>query len=113
MNHAPEKPRPGRLVLAPMQGLCDFVMRDLLTRIGGYDECVSEFVRITHTVHSRATWLRHVPEIATTNKTHAGIPCVVQMLGSDAEMMLKNALVAVGLGAHQIDLNFGLSLIHI
>ena len=107
MNHTPEKPRSGRLVLAPMQGLCDFVMRDLLTRIGGYDECVSEFVRITHTVHSRATWLRHVPEIATTNKTHAGIPCVVQMLGSDAEMMLKNALVAVGLGAHQIDLNFG------
>ena len=107
MNHAPEKPRSGRLVLAPMQGLCDFVMRDLLTRIGGYDECVSEFVRITHTVHSRATWLRHVPEIATANKTHAGISCVVQMLGSDAEMMVKNALVAVGLGAHQIDLNFG------
>ena len=107
MNHTPEKPRSGRLVLAPMQGLCDFVMRDLLTRIGGYDECVSEFVRITHTVHSRATWLRHVPEIATANKTHAGIPCVVQMLGSDAEMMVKNALVAVGLGAHQIDLNFG------
>ena len=107
MNHAPEKPRSGRLVLAPMQGLCDFVMRDLLTRIGGYDECVSEFVRITHTVHSRATWLRHVPEIATANKTHTGIPCVVQILGSDAEMMLKNALVAVGLGAHQIDLNLG------
>ncbi|MDU1534496.1 MAG: tRNA-dihydrouridine synthase, partial [Neisseria sp.] len=35
-----------QLILAPMQGLVDDVMRDLLTRIGGYDECVSEFVRI-------------------------------------------------------------------
>ena len=43
-----------QLILAPMQGLVDDVMRDLLTRIGGYDECVSEFVRITHTVHSRS-----------------------------------------------------------
>ena len=32
-----------RLVLAPMQGLIDDVMRDLLTRIGGYDECVSPY----------------------------------------------------------------------
>ena len=47
-----------QLILAPMQGLVDDVMRDLLTRIGGFDECVSEFVRITHTVHSRATWLK-------------------------------------------------------
>ena len=38
------------LSLAPMQGLTDAPMRDLLTRIGGFDECVSEFVRITHTV---------------------------------------------------------------
>lgn len=44
-----------QLILAPMQGLVDDVMRDLLTRIGGFDECVSEFVRITHTVHSRPT----------------------------------------------------------
>ncbi|MCG9766816.1 tRNA-dihydrouridine synthase C, partial [Vibrio alginolyticus] len=65
-------------------------MRDLLTRIGGYDECVSEFVRITHTVHSRPTWLRHVPEIATQNQTFSGVPCVTQLLGSDADMMAQN-----------------------
>ena len=60
-------------------------MRDLLTRIGGFDECVSEFIRITHTVHSRATWLKYVPEIAHANRTPAGTPCTVQLLGSDAE----------------------------
>lgn len=96
-----------RIILAPMQGLCDPVMRDLLTRIGGYDECVSEFVRITHTIHSRATWLRHVPEIAHHNRTPAGIACATQLLGSDADMLAINALEAVKLGVQHIDLNFG------
>lgn len=96
-----------QLILAPMQGLLDDVMRDLLTRIGGYDECVSEFVRITHTVHSRATWLKHVPELANGNCTFAGVPCVVQLLGSDADNMAVNALEAVRFSAHKIDLNFG------
>ena len=96
-----------RLILAPMQGLVDDVMRDLLTRIGGFDECVSEFVRITHTVHSRATWLKYVPEIAHANRTPAGTPCTVQLLGSDAENMAVNALEAVRFGADKIDLNFG------
>ncbi|OSI34544.1 tRNA dihydrouridine synthase [Neisseria dumasiana] len=96
-----------QLILAPMQGLVDDVMRDLLTRIGGFDECVSEFVRITHTVHSRQTWLKHVPEIAGNNRTPAGVPCTVQLLGSDADNMAVNALEAVRFGADKIDLNFG------
>ena len=96
-----------QLILAPMQGLVDDVMRDLLTRIGGFDECVSEFVRITHTVHSRQTWLKHIPEIACGNRTPAGVPCAVQLLGSDAENMALNALEAVRFGADKIDLNFG------
>ena len=90
-----------------MQGLLDPVMRRLLTDIGGYNECVAEFVRITHTVHSRVTWLRHVPEIARQNRTPSGIPCTTQLLGSDADMMAKNALEAVRLGVQTIDLNFG------
>ncbi|UOO82991.1 tRNA-dihydrouridine synthase [Uruburuella testudinis] len=96
-----------QLLLAPMQGLTDDVMRDLLTRIGGFDECVSEFVRITHTVHSRQTWLKYVPEIGNGNRTFAGVPCTVQLLGSDAENMAVNALEAVRFGAAKIDLNFG------
>ncbi|MCS4533479.1 tRNA dihydrouridine synthase [Neisseria montereyensis] len=96
-----------QLLLAPMQGLVDDVMRDLLTRIGGFDECVSEFVRITHTVHSRQTWLKYVPEIANGNRTFAGTHCTVQLLGSDADNMAVNALEAIRFGADKIDLNFG------
>ena len=38
------------LLLAPMEGLLDFVLRDVLTRVGGVDRCVSEFIRITGTL---------------------------------------------------------------
>ncbi len=96
-----------QLILAPMQGLVDAVMRDMLTQIGGFDECVSEFVRITHTVHSKSTWLKYVPELATETLTRAGVPCVVQLLGSDADNMAFNALEAVRFGAQKIDINFG------
>lgn len=90
-----------------MQGLADPVMRDLLTRIGGFDECVTEFVRITHTVHNRPTWLKYMPELAANNRTPAGVPVTLQILGSDADNMAVNALNAVSYGADCIDLNFG------
>ena len=38
------------ILLAPMEGLLDFVLRDILTRVGGVDRCVSEFIRVTNTL---------------------------------------------------------------
>lgn len=34
-----------RLILVPMEGLADQTLRDILTRLGGIDLCVAEFVR--------------------------------------------------------------------
>ena len=95
------------IILAPMQGYADFIMRQILSEIGGFDEVVSEFVRITHTIHSMKTWAKKVPELKNGAKTKSGVPCTVQLLGSDAENMAENALVAVLAGAKKIDLNFG------
>ena len=39
-----------QLFLAPMEGLADYVLRDVLTSTGGFDGCVSEFVRVTGSV---------------------------------------------------------------
>ena len=41
---------PPRLLLAPMEGVVDAVMREQLTAIGGYERCVTEFVRVSQTV---------------------------------------------------------------
>ena len=38
-----------RLILAPMEGLADDILRGVLTRAGRYDWCVTEFVRVTGT----------------------------------------------------------------
>ena len=35
-----------------MEGLLDFVLRDVLTRVGGIDRCVSEFIRVTGTLRA-------------------------------------------------------------
>lgn len=96
-----------RLILAPMHGYADFVMRDILTQIGGFDEVVSEFVRITHTVHAPKTWLKNIPELKNNGNTASGVPCTVQLLGSDADNLALNAINAVTCGASKIDLNFG------
>jgi len=95
------------LYLAPMQGLVDPIMRDLLTRIGGIDVCTTEFLRITDQCHSAKSIQKLAPELWHDAKTLAGTPVVLQLLGSDVGRMAENALLGAQLGAKTIDLNFG------
>lgn len=96
-----------RLILAPMEGLADHSMRDVLTRLGGIDFCVAEFVRVTNHLLTEKTLLRTVPELAHGGCTRAGVPVRVQLLGSDPVCLADNAAYAAALGAPGIDLNFG------
>ena len=76
-----------------MEGLLDFVLRDILTRCGGIDRCVSEFIRVTNTL---------LPA-----RTFAGVPVRPQLLGSDPVCLAENAAVLASLGPNGVDLNFG------
>ncbi len=96
-----------RLVLAPMEGLVDPPMRDVLTRIGGIDWCVSEFIRVTAGPLHRPTLLHVIPEALTGWKTRAGVPIRPQLLGSDPRWLAHNAQLLVEMGAPVVDLNFG------
>lgn len=98
---------PIRIYLAPMEGLLDFVLRDILTRVGGVEKCVSEFIRITHTLMSEKALLRTVPELAFGGRTVAGVPVWPQLLGSDAPCLAENAARLAEMGAPGLDLNFG------
>ena len=90
-----------------MEGLLDSVLRDVLTRVGGVDRCVSEFIRVTHTLLTERTFLRVMPELAHGGYTPAGVPVRAQLLGSDPVCMAENAARLAALGPHGIDLNFG------
>ena len=96
-----------RIILAPMEGLADAPMRDILTRIGGIDRCVSEFIRVTEGPLNVGTIRRLVPESLTGWKTAAGVPVHPQLLGSDPQWLGHNAALLARLGAPAVDLNFG------
>lgn len=98
-----------RILLAPMEGLLDHLLRDQLTRMdgNGIDLCVTEFIRVTNTLLPAARFLRVVPELANGGRTPSGVPVRVQFLGSDPACLADNAAFAATLGAPGIDLNFG------
>ena len=96
-----------KIILAPMEGLADFWVRQALTDIGGYDWCVTEFVRVSGTLLPAKVFYRWCPEFLSDARTRSGVPVHVQLLGSDPVCMAENAARAVELGAPAIDLNFG------
>lgn len=98
---------PTRILLAPMEGLLDATLRDALTRIGGVDLCVSEFIRVTDQLLPPRVFRRVVPELDQAGRTPAGVPVRVQLLGSDPACLADNAARLAGLGPAGVDLNFG------
>jgi tRNA-dihydrouridine synthase C len=96
-----------KIILAPMEGLADFWVRQALTDLGGYDWCVTEFVRVSGNLLPPKVFYRWCPELQQGACTRSGTPVHVQLLGSDPACMADNAARAIELGAPAIDLNFG------
>ncbi|USG61324.1 tRNA-dihydrouridine synthase [Sneathiella marina] len=95
------------VTLAPMEGVVDVYMRELLTGIGGFDLCVSEFVRVSQHLFPAAVFYRNCPELLTGGKTSSGVPVHVQIMGGEPSVMAENAAYVAELGAPGIDINFG------
>jgi tRNA-dihydrouridine synthase C len=95
------------LLLAPMEGLLDHTLRDILTRVGGIDRCVSEFIRVTGTLLPDRAFVRIVPELRHGGRTPSGVPVRAQLMGSDSVCLAENAAKLAALGPAGIDLNFG------
>ncbi len=96
-----------KLFLAPMEGVTDWAMRDLLTSLGGIDQCVTEFLRVTDKLHPYKVFEKNCPELKTGSKTRSGTTVFVQLLGGQALPLAENALRAHEMGAAGVDLNFG------
>lgn len=96
-----------QIVLAPMEGVVDHLMREMLTAIGGYDLCITEFIRIVDQKLPPRVFTRLCPELLQDGKTLAGTPVRVQLLGQEPNWLAENAQRAVELGSPGVDLNFG------
>lgn len=96
-----------RIILAPMEGLVDAPIRETLTKVGGIDRCVTEFVRVTHGMLPPRVFHKYSPELHNRSLTRVGTPVALQLLGSDPRQMGLHGARAAELGATQVDINFG------
>lgn len=96
-----------RVILAPMQGVLDPFVRQLLTSVNEYDLCISEFVRVVDQKLPKKAFYRLCPELHNGGYTPSGTPVRVQILGQHPDPLAENAALAIELGSHGVDLNCG------
>ena len=64
-----------QIALAPMEGLVDNILRDVLTRVGGIDWCVTEFIRVCDRLLPPSSFDKLAPELRNGARTAARILC--------------------------------------
>ncbi len=96
-----------RVILAPMEGVLDHRMRQLLSELNPYDLCVTEFIRVVDQPVTDKVFYRLAPELLRGGKTRNGTPVRVQLLGQDPDWLAHNAARAIALGSPGVDINFG------
>lgn len=96
-----------RVLLAPMEGVLDSLVRELLTEVNDYDLCITEFVRVVDSLLPEKVYYRLCPELANQSLTPSGTSVRVQLLGQHPQWLGENAARAVELGSWGVDLNCG------
>lgn len=90
-----------RLFLAPMEGLGDAPFRLALSKVGGFDEATTEFIRVPKNAHVCSLAKVYDPHLT------APIPQAAQIMGSDPALMAAMAWQLERRGAPRIDINCG------
>jgi nifR3 family TIM-barrel protein len=89
------------LLLAPMEGVGDHCFRKAMASIGGFNEAVTEFLRVPANAHVASLACRYQSEELTP------IPLAAQIMGSNPDLMAAMAQELEQRGAPRIDLNCG------
>ena len=96
-----------RVLLAPMEGVLDSLVRGLLTEVNDYDLCITEFLRVVDQLLPVKSFHRLCPELNNQSRTASGTLVRVQLLGQHPQWLAENAFRAVELGSWGVDLNCG------
>ncbi|MBA0213181.1 tRNA dihydrouridine(16) synthase DusC [Pectobacterium brasiliense] len=96
-----------RVLLAPMEGVLDSLVRELLTEVNDYDLCITEFLRVVDQCLPVKSFYRLCPELQHASRTPSGTLVRVQLLGQYPQWLAENAARAVELGSYGVDLNCG------
>lgn len=96
-----------RVLLAPMEGVLDSLVRELLTDVNDYDLCITEFLRVVDQLLPVKSFHKICPELQRQSRTSSGTLVRIQLLGQYPEWLAENAARAVELGSWGVDLNCG------
>nr|WP_314427392.1 tRNA dihydrouridine(16) synthase DusC [uncultured Erwinia sp.] len=96
-----------RVLLAPMEGVLDSLVRELLTDVNDYDLCITEFLRVVDALLPVKCFSRLCPELEHASRTPSGTRVRIQLLGQYPQWLAENAARAVELGSWGVDLNCG------
>lgn len=96
-----------RVLLAPMEGVLDSLVRELLTEVNDYDLCITEFLRVVDQLLPVKSFYKLCPELYNGSRTPSGTRVRIQLLGQYPEWLAENAARAVELGSWGVDLNCG------
>ncbi|MCG7387713.1 tRNA dihydrouridine(16) synthase DusC [Pantoea sp. ACRSB] len=96
-----------RVLLAPMEGVLDSLVRELLSEVNDYDLCVTEFLRVVDQLLPVKSFYRLCPELRNSSRTPSGTRVRLQLLGQYPEWLAENAARAAELGSWGVDLNCG------
>lgn len=96
-----------RVLLAPMEGVLDSLVRELLTEVNDYDLCITEFLRVVDLRLPVKSFFRLCPELHNNSLTPSGTRVRIQLLGQHPQWLAENAARAVELGSWGVDLNCG------
>lgn len=96
-----------RVILAPMEGVLDSLVRELLSDVNDYDLCITEFLRVVDQLLPAKSFYRLCPELHHQSRTSSGTQVRIQLLGQYPEWLAENAARAVDLGSYGVDLNCG------
>lgn len=89
------------LFLAPMEGVGDRCFRRSMASVGGFDEAVTDFLRVPTNAH-----VQSLAKAYESEETQP-IPLAVQLMGSDIQLMAAMSKEVEKRGAPRIDLNCG------
>jgi tRNA-dihydrouridine synthase B len=87
-------------MLAPMEGVTNAAVREVLAGYGRLGLVYTEFVRVAGQAISPAYLRRQVEKVP-------GVPLAVQVMGNDADLLAQAGAVVARAGADAIDLNLG------
>jgi nifR3 family TIM-barrel protein len=89
------------LLLAPMEGVGDRCFRVAMASIGGFDEAVTDFIRVPSNAHVESLAKKY-----EANETNP-IPLAAQIMGSDPDLLAAMSKEMEKRKAPRIDLNCG------